>query len=97
MTITHIVNPLGVIFHYDGTFWSIDAYYLAGTLYGTWGYSPSDVFAVGGSVFIGSTAGILKYNGEDWIDMESVLSTRKWYDIAHENPKNFLNSKYTNI
>ena len=82
----HIVNPLGVIFHYDGTFWSIDAYYLAGTFYGTWGYSPSDVFAVGGSVFMGSTAGILKYNGEDWIDMESEIQT-VLYDIWGSSDK----------
>jgi hypothetical protein len=50
---------------------SIDGLYPNGSLFGVWGSSDKNVFAVGGDFFGG---GILNYDGGAWIEMNSDLS-----------------------
>ncbi len=62
------------VFHYDGSVWSnMEIPYLGvdPALYGIWGASANDVFAVGrGSVMVGNVQPrILHYDGSSWSEM----------------------------
>lgn len=65
------MNTGGTILHYDGkswsTVWSLRSDNSGNGLYGIWGSSPSNVFAVGN--------GILHYDGKAWRSIESVKNS----------------------
>ena len=74
----YVNQKAGIVYHYDGLNWSqvmldfsfIDGLYLGKSLYGVWGSSDKNVFAVGGVLYEG---GILNYNGDAWIEVESEI------------------------
>jgi hypothetical protein len=71
-------GDLGIILHYDGTSWSSmslpsDHYY---HLWGVWGSSGTDVFAVGEEWEFSSDAGILHYDGTSWSPMPCSAEVR---------------------
>ena len=73
----YVNQRTGIMYHYNGSIWSqvmldfsLNGLYLNGSLYGVWGSSDKNVFAVGGDLFGG---GILHYDGGVWIEMESEV------------------------
>jgi len=67
----------GILYHYNGLSWSqvmldfsIEGLYLGKSLYGVWGSSDKNIFAVGGELYEG---GILHYDGDDWVEIESGI------------------------
>jgi uncharacterized repeat protein (TIGR01451 family) len=61
------VGDAGTIVHYDGTTWSAMTSPPSDHLYGVWGSSSNDVFAVGRYGLI------LHYDGADWTEMSSGM------------------------
>jgi hypothetical protein len=57
----------GRIYHFNGTAWSSVPSGTTDTLYGVWGSSASDVWAVGG----GTKGRVLRYTGSAWTDVPS--------------------------
>ena len=62
------VGDLGLIFHYDGHWWTFQASYVPNGLNCVWGFSPSEVFAVGDGGII------LHYDGSSWSTMPSGVT-----------------------
>jgi hypothetical protein len=70
----YVNQNTGIVYHYNGTQWSqialefsLTGLYTEGSLYGVWGSSDKNVFAVGGDFFGG---GILNYDGNMWREAE---------------------------
>ncbi len=67
------VGDRGVILHFDGTEWTRvrggDEPY---TLWGVWGASNAEMWAVGGSIERGATSVILHYDGSTWEPVADV-------------------------
>ena len=73
----YVGQNTGIVYHYNGSMWSqvmldfsLTGLYPNGALFGVWGSSDKNVFAVGGDFFGG---GILNYDGGTWIEMENEV------------------------
>lgn len=73
----YVGQNTGIVYHYNGGQWSqvmldfsLNGLYPDGSLYGVWGSSHKDVFAVGGNFFGG---GILNYDGGIWREVENGI------------------------
>ena len=74
---SYVGQNTGIVYHYNGAIWSqvmlnfsLNGLYTGKSLYGVWGSSDKNVFAVGGEFYGG---GILNYNGGTWVEMESEI------------------------
>ncbi len=74
---SYVNQKAGIVYHYNGLIWSqvmldfsLNGLYMGRSLYGAWGSSDKNVFAVGGDFFGG---GILNYDGGIWVEMESEV------------------------
>lgn len=60
------VGDAGTILHYDGASFEAQPSSTTENLWGTWGASPSDLWAVGGSGRTGGVPTLLHYDGAAW-------------------------------
>jgi hypothetical protein len=63
--ITAVGND-GTVIHYDGSTWSEQATPTVEHLWGVWGATPDDLWAVGGNGNAGSAATMIHYDGSAW-------------------------------
>lgn len=67
--ITFVGNE-GTILHYDGSTFTRSATVTDQALWGVFGTSPSDLWAVGGDGFLAGQATVLRYDGTSWRRVE---------------------------
>jgi hypothetical protein len=65
-----VVGNEGVALHFDGDGWTTQTTPTEEDLWGVWGASPDDLWAVGGRGREGSEATILRYDGIEWTAVE---------------------------
>ena len=88
-----VVGNEGTILHYDGAAWTQQTTPTTENLWGIWGASPSDVYAVGGSGRVGSVATLLHYDGSAWSDVELPeleRTTRAFFKIWGSGPDDIV-------
>ncbi len=73
--ITAVGND-GTIAHWDGSSWTLQATPTTEVLWGVWGASPSDLWAVGGAARDGAKATLLHYDGSAWTEVEPPVLQR---------------------
>ncbi|MDB4975738.1 MAG: hypothetical protein JWN48_4079 [Myxococcaceae bacterium] len=61
-----VVGKAGTILHFDGARWSLQTAPVREDLWGVWGSSPGDVWAVGGAGEREGQATLLHYDGSSW-------------------------------
>jgi len=71
------VSSTGTIMHHDGSAWDSTSSPIE--LYGVWGSSPTDVFAVGRRA--GGYWGVLHYDGISWTEMTTPPSTHYLWGV----------------
>lgn len=71
-----IVGNEGTVLRHDATGYRLSEAPTEENLWGVWGDSPSDLWAVGGSGFMGSEATILRYDGSAWRQITTPELTR---------------------
>ena len=65
-----MVGNEGTIIHYDGDDWTVQPAPTDQNLWGVWGDSPDDLWAVGGRGHDAGEATLLHYDGESWESWE---------------------------
>lgn len=65
-----VVGNDGTVISYDGSAWQLQATPTTEDLWGVWGASPDDLWAVGGRGRPSSTATILHFDGDTWSAVE---------------------------
>ena len=70
-----VVGDQGTILHYDGA-WTQSATVTDQNLWGIWGASPDDLWAVGGNGRADGQATLLRYDGQSWRRIEVPPLTR---------------------
>lgn len=65
-----VVGNGGTILHFDGKGWTKAAVPTTDPLWGVWGASPDDVWAVGGSGFGSGQPWLLHFDGAEWTPQE---------------------------
>ena len=73
------VGNFGKIVHYDGTSWREIREQAGELLVDVWGFSPTDVWAVG-------TPGVFRYNGTTWDPMEAGIIGLQLLFGEHRQP-----------
>ncbi len=61
-----VVGNGGTVLHFDGAAWTLQPTPTIEALWGVWGASPDDVWAVGGRGNTSSVATLLHYDGDTW-------------------------------
>lgn len=61
-----VVGNGGTVLHFDGSAWTLQPTPTTEALWGVWGASPDDVWAVGGRGTASSVATLLHYDGDTW-------------------------------
>lgn len=61
-----VVGNGGTVLHFDGVAWTLQPTPTTEALWGVWGASPNDVWAVGGRGNTASVATLLHYDGDAW-------------------------------
>ncbi len=73
------VGEGGTVVHFDGTAWTTLRSGSPYTLWGIWGSSPTDIWAVGGDVMRSVDSVLLHYDGTTWTEETSVSKPNDMY------------------
>jgi len=71
-----VVGNSGTVLHFDGTAWIQGDSGTTENLWGVWGATPDDLWAVGGSGFPDATAIVIHYDGTAWTTSELPVLER---------------------
>ncbi len=66
-----VVGDGGTVIHWDGNTWEVQSTPTEENLWGVWGASPDDLWAVGGAGREEGQETILHYDGSDWSEVDS--------------------------
>jgi hypothetical protein len=71
-----VVGNRGTVLHYDGARWSVQSTPTTEHLWGVWGASANDLWAVGGTGSYDGVATILHYDGTAWTNVALPMIQR---------------------